>query len=521
MVALFLNNHVVPKAGLSEGVKEGVVGMVVKEGGPQAIQERTPRKVRLRLMLAIPLSFSLFTLASGYLTFNLCKFFFISPSHPYPPDTGSYFWILLSIFFITGLSTLSGIMIAHAISAPLKKLSSRMETLVPEKAIVAPDELNLLSNTLEEVFDSLERVKEGKSLEALSEGVITLDRESRILKVNKIAEGTFGIHSKDMAGKPFKEFFPDTTKYSIFLNLVENALEEGCTHIFEDIELPAIKNRKARTDNRNPLRLKGKIVPKRDERGETSEVMITFRDPSEVEQIKWWLKQADQMAGLGTMAAGIAHEIRNPLASIRGLMELMREDISPSNPHWSYTEQVIKAVDRMNNLVEEVLEFAQMEAVEPVPQDINPLLRGAISSIKHRFPTKQLEVVEELDGGLPPILARPEKLGRAFENLILNAFEATPEGGRITITSAQGDSLVPGDKACKKVLLKFHNTGSFVPPEETERIFLPFYTTKTKGTGLGLPITHRIISSHGGQIYVDSDREKGTTFVVELPTCPP
>jgi PAS domain S-box-containing protein len=493
--------------------------MVIKEAIPQANQERTPRKVRLRLMVAIPLSFSLFTLASGYLTFNLCKYFFIGVGRPHPPGSESYFWILLAIFLVTALSTVAGIMVAHAITAPLKKLSSRVEILVPEKAMVAPDELDLLSNTLGEIFDSLERMKEGKSLEILSEGVITLDRESRIIQVNRVAERSLGVSSREMVGKPFREFFPDPIKYRIFLNLVENALKEGCTHIFEDIELPAGRLSGADADKKVSVRLKGKIVPKRDEYGETSGVMITFQDPSEMEQIKQWLKQADQMAGLGTMAAGIAHEIRNPLASIRGLIELTREDMSPSHPHWNYIEQVIKEVDRINNLVEEVLEFAQMEATEPVPQDVNPLLREALSSIKHRFPTKRLEVIEELDDTLPPILARPEKLSRAFENIILNAFEATPEGGRITITSSQGDGLMPGEKPARKVLLRFHNTGSFIPPEETERIFLPFYTTKTKGTGLGLPITHRTIASHGGQICVDSDKESGTTFIVELPTC--
>lgn len=491
---------------------------MLTEKEPQAIPEKTPRKVRLRLMLAIPLAFSLFTLASGYMTFNLSNYF-LGPGRSHQLGEESYFWIFMGIFLITGLATLSGIMIARAITSPLKKLSSRMEILVPEKTMVAPDELDLLSSTLEEVFNSLDRIKEGKSLEVLSEGVITLDKESRILHINKIAERALGIDSKDIVGKPFREFFPDPTKYRIFLNLVENALKEGCTHIFEDMELPGLYQHGAGPAKPGPLRIKGRIVPKSDENEKTCGVMITFQDPSEMEQLKRWLKQADQMAGLGTMAAGIAHEIRNPLASIRGLMELIKEDTPPTNPHWGYTELVIKEVDRMNELVEEVLEFAQMEATVPVPQDVNPLLKEALASVKHRFPTKQLEVVEQLDEGLHPVLARPGKLSRAFENIILNAFEATPEGGRINITSSHGDGLSTGSRVSRKVLLRFHNTGSFIPPEETERIFLPFYTTKTKGTGLGLPITHRIISSHGGQICVESNREQGTTFVVELPTC--
>ena len=495
---------------------------------PQVTQEKTSKKVRLRLMVVLPLSFSFFTLASGYLSFNLSEYFFLDTSRPTPLGTEGDFWILLAILIMTGLAATSGATIAHTITTPLKKLSSRAETLVPGGATmtqmagpVPSNELDLLSRTLEDVFDYLESIKEGKRLDVLSEGVITLDGEGKILQVNKVAERALGINSKDVVGKPFMEFFPDTKKYRIFLNLLGNALKEGRTHIFEDVELPTMSPDAIVSGGKGPLLFKGRIVPREGKYGEPPGVMITFQDPSEMELIKQWLRQADQMAGLGTMAAGIAHEIRNPLASIRGLMELIKEETATADPHGVYAEKVIKEVDRMNTLVGEVLEFAHIEATYPTPQDVNPLLKEALSSIKYRFPDRKLEVVERLTNNLPPVLARPEKLTRAFENLILNAFEAAPEGGRVTITSSHGDGFTSRGKASGKVLLRFHNTGSFIPPEETDRIFLPFYTTKAHGTGLGLPITHRIISSHGGQISVDSDEEKGTTFIVELPTCQP
>ncbi len=394
----------------------------VGKKSPQITQEKTLRRVRLRLMVAIPLSFSLFTIASGYLTFNLSRHFFIDYDHLRFPLKEGYFWIFLGIFLITGLSAASGMILANAITAPLKKLCSKMETFIGGKKKVAFNELDLLNNILEEVFSSLERMKEAKTSEAPSKGIKTNEEGKKVLQ-----------------------------------------------------------------------------------------------ETTEIEQIRKWLKQTDQMAGLGIMAAGIAHEIRNPLASIRGLMELLREDIPPTHPHRNYTEQAIKEADRMNDLVEGVLEFAQMETTKPLPQNINSLLKDALYSIRLRLPTQQLQVEEMLDVNLPPLLASPDKLRRAFENLILNAFEATPEGGKITISSCTEDGARYGDEPTKKILLKFHNTGSFIPPEDREKIFFPFYTTKRKGTGLGLPITHRIIASHGGQICVDSDKEKGTTFIVELP----
>ncbi|MFN3466127.1 MAG: two-component system sensor histidine kinase NtrB [Candidatus Brocadiales bacterium] len=474
-------------------------------------------------MVAIPLSFCLFTLASGYITFNLSQYFFWSTTPSPTQDAKGYFWILLAIFIMTGLATLAGVAIAHAVTAPFKRLSSRVESVIHGEAAhtagpLPSNELDLLSRTLEKVFDSLEHLKDDRCLEVLSEGIIALDKKSKVMQVSKIAEKVLGVNAKDVLGRPFREFFPDPAKYKIFLNLVENALKEGSTNIFVDIEIPTLHPDATGSDKKGPQHLEGRIIPRKDQNDETSGVIIAFRDPSEMEQIKQWLKQADQMAGLGTMATGIAHEIRNPLASIRGLMELVKQDVPPPDPHGVYAEKVIKEVDRMNNLVEEVLEFAHTETAEPVPQDVNLILKEALSSVSHRFPNHQLEVVEKLDSNLPPVLVRPEKLTRAFENLILNAFEATPERGKITITSSNGDRTLINGRTSRKVLLTFHNTGSFIPPEETDKIFLPFYTTKTKGTGLGLPITHRIISSHGGHISVNSDHEKGTTFTIELPT---
>ncbi|HHT9117816.1 MAG TPA: two-component system sensor histidine kinase NtrB, partial [Candidatus Hypogeohydataceae bacterium YC38] len=310
-------------------------------------------------------------------------------------------------------------------------------------------------------------------------------------------------------GKHIVYTFGDSQGNKIFLNLINNALRKGDTQVFEDMEV---------SSKRGTLRLRGRISPK-SEAGTFSGAIITFQDPSEVEQIRGWLKQADQMAGLGTMAAGIAHEIRNPLASIRGLMELLREDIVETDPKRKYVDTVINEVDRVNKLVQEVLDFAQVETTEPEARDINELIEQALIITKHRLPDKAIEIVEDLVKNLPPVFVRPDKITQAFENILVNAFEATPEGGKVVVTS--GLEPFPSrtkNEKYRNVLVRFSNTGSFIAPENIEKIFLPFYTTKPGGTGLGLPICHRIISSLGGEIRVESHRETGTTFEIELPT---
>lgn len=480
---------------------------------PRAPKRKTPVAVRFRLMWIIPSVFALFTMASGYFALSFGKYFFLPPrSSVYGESVGSL-WIILGVTLLAALAAFSGAMIAHAITKPLKKLSERAEMLAPGKIITAPDELSLLNTTLEEVFSSLDRyMKEDKLLEVLPEGAITLDTDGNITHLNRLAEKVLDTKSDRVKGTHFRTVFCESPGNKIFLNLIDNALKENSTQVFEDIEIPQ-KNGSAK--------LKGKITPKADDKGRPVGLIITFQDPSEVERLRNWIKQADQMAGLGTMAAGFAHEIRNPLASIRGLMELIREDLAETDPKRKYADNIINEVDRVNNLVEEVLDFAQTESTAPEPMDVNDLLKQAINMSKYRVPEKKVAVLQDLAKDLPLILARPAKLTQAFENFLVNAIEATPEGGSVRVTSTlengnqrpTTDTMPP-----KRLIIRFFNTGSFIPPEDIEKVFLPFFTTKSEGTGLGLPITHRIISSHGGKIRVESRKDTGTTFEIELPT---
>lgn len=464
-------------------------------------------------MWVIPLVFALFTLASGYFALNFSKYFFLPPGQSTIGEAEGSLWILLGIYLIAALAAFAGAMIAHAITRPLKKLSEKAEVLAPGMVMKAPDELSLLNKTLEEVFSLLDRyIKENKLMDILPQGVITLDNDGVITHLNRIAERVLDVKSEQAVGRHYGNIFGGATGNKIFVNLIRSALKNNRTHVFEDIDMPK---------KGGSIRLRGKITPQVDKDGEAAGLVIALQDPSEVEHIRNWIKQADQLAGLGTMAAGIAHEIRNPLTSIRGLIELIREDLKEADPNRKYADTIIKEVDRVNRLVQEVLDFAQTEPAEPEPRDVNDLLRQAINTSRYRLPDKKVTVVEDLGKDLPPVLARPEKLTQAFENLLVNAIEATPEGGSVRITSslANGSQYPTPEKAGpRRLVIRFSNTGSFIPPEEIDKVFLPFFTTKSEGTGLGLPITHRIISAHGGKITVESDRKAGTTFEVELPT---
>ncbi|MFQ5957026.1 MAG: histidine kinase dimerization/phospho-acceptor domain-containing protein, partial [Candidatus Brocadiales bacterium] len=419
---------------------------------PRLPKRKTPVAVRFRLMWVIPSVFALFSLASGYFALSASKHLFHPSTSIIAGEDKGSLWILLGIFLITALAAFSGAMIAHAITKPLKKISERVEILAPSKIMKAPDELSFLNKTLEGVLSSLDRyMKEGQLLEVLPWGAITLNKDGTITHVNKVAERVLGIKSAQVEGAHFQTAFREYPRSKIFLNLIDNALKGNRTEVFEDIDI---------SKKEGTIKLKGRITPKTDDAGRPMGLIITFQNPSEVEHIRNWIKQTNQLAGLGTMAAGFAHEIRNPLASIRGLMELIREDLTETDSKRKYADTIIAEVDRVNKLVEEVLDFAQTEPTVPESKDINDLLRQAINMSKYRTPEKRVTMLDDLGEGLPHVLARAEKLTQAFENLLVNAIEATPDGGSVRITSFMQDGTQrsnPEAMQSKRLVVRFYN----------------------------------------------------------------
>ncbi|BCS52498.1 nitrogen regulation protein NR(II) [Geobacter sp. SVR] len=220
------------------------------------------------------------------------------------------------------------------------------------------------------------------------------------------------------------------------------------------------------------------------------------------------LRRAEKLSTLGEMAAVLAHEIRNPLGSIRGTAEILRDDYKPGNPKFEFIEIQIKETERLNRVVEDFLRMAR-----PQPGEIRRCaLREELETIAALVATDARERGIRLD--LQPVPADAavrgdgEKLRQAFLNIVINALQATPPGGSVEI-SAQ-----PAGPAWE---IGFRDSGAGITPEARERIFEPFFTTKPDGTGLGLAITKKIVEGHGGTLEVASEAGRGTTVVVSLP----
>jgi len=224
-------------------------------------------------------------------------------------------------------------------------------------------------------------------------------------------------------------------------------------------------------------------------------------------EIEEQLRRADRLSALGELSAGMAHEIRNPLASIRGTAEILRDGIDPSDRRYEFAGILVKEVDRLNRVVQDFLDFARPAPTDKKTVDTVSILEDVLALTRQQAIKKNVEM--RLEARPIPLLAgNGEQLKQAFLNLVLNALQSMPEGGGLTVATLAENG---------EIRISFRDTGSGIAAENLDRIFNPFFTTRTEGTGLGLAITHRIVQGHGGRIDVESRPGEGTIFTLTFP----
>ncbi len=220
------------------------------------------------------------------------------------------------------------------------------------------------------------------------------------------------------------------------------------------------------------------------------------------------LRRADRLSALGELSAGMAHEIRNPLGSIKGAVEILKDDYSPDEAKYEFIGILLKETDRLNRIVQEFLGFARPKLPEFQQADINEAVESVLTLTAQEARKAGVTVEKKLDSSIGKRSVDAGMLKQAFLNLILNAIQAMPQGGTLAVESALID---------RTIVVKVSDTGTGIPEENRKKLFSPFFTTKKNGTGLGLAITYRIIENHRGSIDVASDPGKGTTFTVRIP----
>jgi signal transduction histidine kinase len=219
------------------------------------------------------------------------------------------------------------------------------------------------------------------------------------------------------------------------------------------------------------------------------------------------LRRSEKLSTLGEMAAVLAHEIRNPLGSIRGTAEILRDDYRPGDPKHEFIEIQIKETERLNHVVEDFLRMARQQPMELHDCSLREELETIVTLVARDAQGRGIALL--LGPGMEETIIKGdrEKLRQAFLNIVINALQATESGGEVAITISKTDSGFE---------IAFRDSGSGISPDDLQRIFEPFYTTKPDGTGLGLAVTRKIIEGHGGTLDIVSEKDKGTTVFVRL-----
>jgi signal transduction histidine kinase len=224
------------------------------------------------------------------------------------------------------------------------------------------------------------------------------------------------------------------------------------------------------------------------------------------------MERADRLASIGEMATGIAHEIKNPLAGISGAISVLADDFQEDDPRKGVISQVLDQIARLNKTATDLLYFGRPGTPEFTFVDLNALIKDTLFFISQHPEARNIHRVKELARDLPPAWADAKQIQQVLFNIIINAIQAMEEGGTLSVLT---ELVIRDGRSFLRI--KVQDTGTGISLEQLDKVFVPFHTTKTQGTGLGLPICRQLIEQHGGRIEVDSRLGDGTTFTIELP----
>ncbi len=344
------------------------------------------------------------------------------------------------------------------------------------------------------------------------DGIVVVDRKGVPIIFNEGAERILGYQASEIIGHPenFRRFYPPTVAAEMMRRM--RSEEYGPPDKLNTTRLIFINQKGEEV----PVNFSATIIRERGREvasvGIFSDLREILKVHQELEATHHQLVQAEKIASLGRMAAGVAHEINNPLAGILIYAELLARELTQDAPIRENVEVIISQTMRCQQIVNRLLDFSRQSLGEKKLMDVNVILHRCVELVRHQAFFHNIKIKEDLDAGLPQIVGDPGQLQQVFTNLLLNAADAISGSGLITLSSRpawHGSGVV----------LQFCDSGCGIPEEIRDKIFEPFFTTKPpgKGTGLGLSIVYGVIQRHGGSIQAYSPPGGGTIFTVTLP----
>lgn len=330
--------------------------------------------------------------------------------------------------------------------------------------------------------------------------IMMVDENEKFIAWNKGAERIFGYTEKEIIGKPSSFLLPEGEKYQEELRQIQEEVKKGVTKILET-------ERKTKDGRILSVRLSVSRLPASN--GSYSGRSIVIKDFTEYKKLQAQIDQSEKLAVIGQLAAGVAHEIGNPLASISSLVQILQR--KSQDPFFSEQLSYIKEnIDRISKIVRELVDFSRPPSYERAMHDITDVIKTALGIVKYDKRVRNVKFVTDLKNSLPKINIAADQLLQVFVNILINALDAIEGNGTITVKSNYDDEYI---------YIDIIDDGCGMDEKTMEKIFDPFFTTKEvgKGTGLGLSVSYGIIKQYNGEILVKSKLNEGSKFTVKIP----
>ena len=349
-------------------------------------------------------------------------------------------------------------------------------------------------------------------LQSAMDAIITLDADHRIILFNPAAEKMFRCPASNAIGQPGERFIPARFREA-HRNHVQRFSKDSVTN-----------RRMGELGIVTGLRADGEEFPAEASIAQVEAAghklfTVILRDVSERKKLEEQLRQTERLAELGTLASGMAHEIGTPMNVILGRAEfLQRKTKDPETAKGLQT--IVEQVERITKIMNQLLTFARRRPAEFRQTDLNQVVEDTLEMVGERLKRHSIALKADLAPTLPLVHADPDQIGQVVLNLAINALHAIGDGGTLSVaTSVASVPQESGGASSDMVELSVTDSGHGISPEDLDKIFSPFFTTKEagKGTGLGLTVVHGIVQEHGGKIKVESEVRKGATFRILLP----
>jgi two-component system nitrogen regulation sensor histidine kinase GlnL len=348
-------------------------------------------------------------------------------------------------------------------------------------------------------------------LAGLPDAVVAIDSTLHVIFWNAAAEVLTGRSARRVQGRLLKEVFPAGAS---LVSRVTETLASGESRSEPEASVETVEGR--------TVAVSIITAPLFARDGSVEAAVAVVRDLSRIRQLEDEVRRGETLAAAGRMAVGLAHEIRNPLGAIRGAVQLLARELDDDTRLQDYMGVLLKEVDRVNRIIEMLLDLGRPVQVRRVPLNLHQLLERVTLLHEEAARTANVTFVRRYDPSLPPILGDEDRLLQVFHNLIVNAMDAMKRGGRLTLTTRVSLNALYGKVDVgggQRVMVETQvaDEGPGIPAAVRAKIFDPFFSTKERGLGLGLALCHRILEEHRGAIHVESTEGRGTVVTCFLP----